>query len=180
MQLNNDRQIEQLLERFFEGETSNAEEQDLYRFFARKDLSESWKSYRPLFNYFETGITREENELKKRRPAHKIISIRYYLIAGLLIAASFLFILVLNNQSGMESDDFNPYAGSYQIRNKVRTAIPERMARQLCEERMANDKNRYFQNILEKQLEIEKEMEQREQKIDQIEKEYVNKFKQTE
>ena len=32
--------IENLLERFFEGETSNAEEQELYAFFARPDLPE--------------------------------------------------------------------------------------------------------------------------------------------
>ena len=41
--------IENLLERFFEGETSNAEERELYAFFARPDLPEHLKSYKPLF-----------------------------------------------------------------------------------------------------------------------------------
>ena len=36
--------IENLLERFFEGETTNAEEQELYAFFARPDLPEHLKN----------------------------------------------------------------------------------------------------------------------------------------
>ena len=59
--------IENLLERFFEGETSNAEEQELYAFFARPDLPEHLRGYKPVFGYFETGIAREVETGKPER-----------------------------------------------------------------------------------------------------------------
>ncbi|WP_080905141.1 hypothetical protein [Parabacteroides sp. Marseille-P3160] len=180
MQSNDCQQIEKLLERFFEGETSNAEEQELYKFFARKNLPEYWKPYRPLFDYFETGIACETTGMGKVKPVRKIFSAQYYLIAGLVIAASLLLILVLNNRGEMKSDDFNPYAGSYRVRNGVRTEIPEKIARQLYEERIANYNSRQLRDITEKRLGKEIEMEKLEQHINQIEKKYMDKLKQTE
>ena len=65
--------IENLLERFFEGETTNAEEQELYAFFARPDLPEHLKNYRPVFGYFETGIAGEMEERQKTSKAARSI-----------------------------------------------------------------------------------------------------------
>ena len=62
MQTEKQKHIEQLLERFFDGQTSNAEEQELYSFFNSSDVPEALKSYQPVFGYFETGIREELNE----------------------------------------------------------------------------------------------------------------------
>jgi hypothetical protein len=43
--------IEQLLERYFAGETSRAEEQQLRDFFQREEVPESLRPYQPLFRY---------------------------------------------------------------------------------------------------------------------------------
>jgi hypothetical protein len=43
--------IEQLLERYFAGETSLAEEQQLCAFFQRQEVPESLRPYQPLFRY---------------------------------------------------------------------------------------------------------------------------------
>lgn len=48
--------IDELLNRYFEGETSAGEEQELRRFFASADVPERLQAYRPLFAYFDEEI----------------------------------------------------------------------------------------------------------------------------
>ena len=49
--------VKRLMERFFDGATSNAEERELYAYFRRPDLPAEWLAYRDLFAYFEQGLT---------------------------------------------------------------------------------------------------------------------------
>jgi len=51
--------IRQLLDRYFEGQTSLEEETQLRRAFQRKDLPEDLKGYRPLFGYLEQNAAPE-------------------------------------------------------------------------------------------------------------------------
>ncbi|MCR9050229.1 MAG: hypothetical protein ACE362_05995 [Phaeodactylibacter xiamenensis] len=51
--------IRQLLDRYFEGQTSLEEEAQLRRAFQRKDLPEDLKGYRPLFGYLEQNAAPE-------------------------------------------------------------------------------------------------------------------------
>jgi uncharacterized membrane protein YvbJ len=109
--------IKELLERFFEGETSNEEEQILYRFFSLDDLPEEWVRYKPVLKYFESGFADEmsANEL----PTSKTMSSKRKLwITWSGIAASFLLLLSIYFLTANETLD--PYAGSYIIRNGVR------------------------------------------------------------
>ena len=48
--------IEDLLDRFFEGQTSNEEERVLYEFFARPDIPAHLERYREVFGYFESAL----------------------------------------------------------------------------------------------------------------------------
>lgn len=130
-------QIEELLERFFEGQTSNQEEQELYRFFARKELPGSFQPYRSLFGYFEKGIGKETNErvrasLSGSKKERKQIPIyRKWWRIGLAVAASVCLLFCFNRLNKADETDFNPYAGSYIIHNGVKTEIPEEVAREL-------------------------------------------------
>lgn len=47
--------IEQLVERYFDGETSIAEEQELNNYFASHDVAQHLEQYRPLFGYFSNA-----------------------------------------------------------------------------------------------------------------------------
>lgn len=47
------KEITQLLDRYFEGETTLQEEAQLRTFFNRKDVPESLRSYQPMFQFFE-------------------------------------------------------------------------------------------------------------------------------
>ncbi len=59
--------IEELLERYFEGETSAAEERQIRAFFASGEVPEHLAAYKPLFAYFDEEIGREA-ELQKGGP----------------------------------------------------------------------------------------------------------------
>ena len=51
--------IEQLLDRFFEGETTRSEEKILDEYFAGDNLAESLMQYKPMFNWYADGMTAE-------------------------------------------------------------------------------------------------------------------------
>lgn len=116
------KQIEDMLERFFEGQTSNEEERILYHFFARTDLPPHLVAYKELFGYFETGIAREFPETPELRiPVRASVfnkrKLGWALALG-AVAASFAFLLV-NTLLNRQEMPFNPYEGSYIVRNGV-------------------------------------------------------------
>ena len=180
--------IENLLERFFEGETSNAEERELYAFFARPDLPEHLKSYKPLFEYFETGIADEVKEdIPVPKPSLKVPFMKKWLWIGIAVAASLLLFLLLNKGDGGREEDFNPYAGSYIIRNGVKTEIPEEVARKLDrvireiekkqyeKERLALLSLRHYDKTMDNIQTKEDEVERFESDIERLERRYKDK-----
>lgn len=174
--------IEHFLDRFFDGETSNAEEQELYAFFARPDLPEHLKAYRPVFGYFETGIAREmEEEPEKKTLPRKVPFWKKGWWIGIAVAASLLLLLLLNKEEEVRNENFNPYAGSYVIRNGVKTEIPEEVARELDKvirnaekkqyekERMALRSLRRYETTIDHIRMKEKEAERFDSDIDTLE-----------
>lgn len=88
-------EINSLLEKYFAGETSLEEEQQLRLAFARKDLPEALKVYQPMFLYLnEAGQEKAPHSMRKtpfgpgRNP-----KIRLFLVSGL--AASVLLVVGL-------------------------------------------------------------------------------------
>lgn len=53
--------IDELLNRYFEGETSAEEERELRRFFASEDVPDHLSAYKPLFAYFEEEIEADKD-----------------------------------------------------------------------------------------------------------------------
>lgn len=121
--------IEILLERFFEGGTTNAEEQELYAFFSGTDLPGHLEAYRPVFGYFAAGIAREAEEQPLLETPRRPAPLKKWLWTGMAAAASLSLLLFLSKGGGGEA--FNPYDGSYVVRDGVRTEIPEAKAREL-------------------------------------------------
>ena len=48
--------IEEYINRFLEGETTNAEEQAIYRFFHTGDVPSHLMGYAPMFAWYEGGM----------------------------------------------------------------------------------------------------------------------------
>ncbi|MDF9830084.1 hypothetical protein [Parabacteroides sp. PF5-6] len=61
------RRIEDLLDKYFEGETSAAEEQELRQFFASDAVPEHLRIHQPLFAYFAEEIRKEEATTVRRQ-----------------------------------------------------------------------------------------------------------------
>ena len=119
------KQIEDLLNRFFEGETTNEEEQQLYRFFSRKDIPEHLARYKPVFSYFENDLEGELGQVPESaditgKDGQKPPRQRRWITLAISAAATLLILLVLSPLLLRNTDAFNPYEGSYIIRNGVR------------------------------------------------------------
>ena len=84
MELNN---IEQLLEKYFEGETSVAEEQQLKEYFNSEHVASHLEVHKPLFSYFSQS-KKDKMNFSSILPSKKRI---YTLWIG--VAASLLFIV---------------------------------------------------------------------------------------
>ena len=115
MEIDRNKQMEKLLARFFEGDTSNKEEQILYDFFTGDDVPTHLIRYKQIFSYFDKGVKEEYNESRTKTPVIRRMPKKKWLLwAG--IAASLLALLLLKPFD----KPFEPYEGSYIIRNGVR------------------------------------------------------------
>jgi hypothetical protein len=112
--------IEDMLNRFFEGQTSGEEEQTLYRFFRQDGLPAHLARYKPVFRYFETGLAEELPAASVAPP--RILPPRRAVLTVLAAAilAGCIFCLPCR-----KTEPFDPYEGSYIIRNGVRITDPE-------------------------------------------------------
>ncbi len=109
-------QIEKLLERFFEGETSNQEEQELYSFFSGSDIPDHLKSYIPVLEYLETGIKEEIQPVEKKIvKENKTVRLSWKIWIG--VAATLLLIVSIGIRFFPDNKPVDPYEGSYIIRN---------------------------------------------------------------
>ena len=85
--------ISQLIERFMEGQSTLAEEQELAQYFATHEVSEEWKPLQAMFAYFDAGMPIEEEATRIRVPLAKRLWWRAaaaILLVGCL-AAVFIF-----------------------------------------------------------------------------------------
>ncbi len=73
-----DNYIEKLLEKYFEANTSLAEEEELRSYFAQGNVATHLEQYAPLFNYYssakEERFTKQVPLTSKRRPIYGWIS----------------------------------------------------------------------------------------------------------
>ena len=81
--------IDELLNRYFEGETSSEEERELRAFFTSGNVPDRLAVYTPMFTYLE------EESRKERQPDEALIPIDEDIL--FMLAASFLLLLGLNH-----------------------------------------------------------------------------------
>ncbi|MFV5699847.1 hypothetical protein ACM55H_15915 [Flavobacterium sp. ZT3R17] len=105
MELN---KIEILLEKYFQGETSIAEENELRNYFSSPDVAQHLEQYKPMFGYFSLP---KEQMLKQETPLLSIPKFRdgdkKRYIAWLSIAASVVVLLGIGTYMFYNYDTVN-------------------------------------------------------------------------
>ena len=108
------RNTERLVRRFFDGETTLAEERRLYRLFSRKGLPQELEKYRPVFAAFGSM---QADEGRRAR----LVPVFRRAVCG--VAAAVLLLLGVWTYIDYREDKAlaRLYGGSYVIENGVRT-----------------------------------------------------------
>ena len=105
--------IEEYIHRFMEGETTNAEEQAIYRFFRTEEVPKHLKPYTEMFTWYEEGMPEEELSKPKTQPLWKRIPLEIWStgIAAMLVVGIGLGIVLSFGDN--QHEDWSCYEGSY-------------------------------------------------------------------
>jgi hypothetical protein len=100
--------IEILLEKYFQGETSIAEEQELKNYFSSLDVAQHLVQYKPIFGYF--SLAKEQQFAQEIPPQSKKRN-----VAWLSIAASVVVLLGIGTYAyySVDSANENKNLGTY-------------------------------------------------------------------
>ena len=112
--------IEQLVNKFLDGRTSNAEEQELYKWFSQTDVPREWAELKSMFIWYSKGMP--ENNLEANIPTSKYRPRIIRWAVGWSIAAAIAISLGIYLWSAPDSPQqtINIYEGSYIVRSGIR------------------------------------------------------------
>jgi len=85
----NEQTIHELLQRYFDGATSLAEERELQRYFSESDIPASLKAYQPMFTFF----AEERAVMPPARKPARIITLNRAIITGIAASIAILFLV---------------------------------------------------------------------------------------
>ena len=107
-----------MLQRFFDGETTCAEEKVLEQYFLNeKDIPEQYLPYRDMFGWFASGM---DEEKLPRSLAHKAPTPWRKITWGISIAAAVALMFILpRGREKTVADDISCYEGSFAMRDGV-------------------------------------------------------------
>lgn len=165
--------IEEYINRFLEGETSNAEEQALYRFFRTGDIPSHLKEYAPMFAWYEGGM---QGELKpviveKTKSQKKRFQIPVAAwsagIAAMVVVTLGLGILFYSERSGdVQIEEWDCYEGSYiEVGGKRITDIKQILPLILEEQAEAERKEKLAEQRIREMEKKEKQVKEKEMMV---------------
>lgn len=103
--------IQDLVEKFLDGRTTNIEERELYDWFRTHDVPEEWEHLKSMFAWYEAGMPEDslEQEIvqKPLGASSKIISLRHWLqvaggCAAIIAIVIFLFRALVDDDAALE------------------------------------------------------------------------------
>lgn len=121
--------INQLIERFMEGQSTLAEEQELAQYFATHEVSDEWKPLQDMFAYFDAGMPIEEPVAGVKVP---IVKHHWWWRAAaaatvLLVSATIVFFITGRQPSTQEMPQYasnTPKSKSSQNTDTTRVTPP--------------------------------------------------------
>lgn len=123
MQINNSN-IDEYLDRFFEGRTTCAEESEMMQYFRTSEVPERLEAYKPMFAWIESGMPESDKEVKPKRPTIIWKTLTWWLSAAAVVAILVSVAMTFEPQSGNQSISTLEalYRGSYVENNGVRNS----------------------------------------------------------
>lgn len=104
-----DKKIEQLIEKYFQGETSIAEENELKNYFSSSNVAQHLEYYKPIFGYFSLAKTEQFEKLiplkTKKHNKAKWLSIA----ASVLVMLGVGMFMYFNNEKPKTSEEYGSY-----------------------------------------------------------------------
>lgn len=97
--------IEALLDKYFEGETSIAEEKQLKAYFGSPGVAQHLEQYRPLFGYFEEQKqTQQFDKTIPLKPGKRKIYVAWLSVAASVVVMFGMFMFLNNNEPSQVHD----------------------------------------------------------------------------
>ena len=112
--------IESLVDRFLEGRTTNAEERELYEWFATADVPDEWSDLEAMFAWYAEGMPEQE---APAQPKPRMTLRRRWWVAIATAAAACVagvILLLPNETTAPATHTSNIYEGSYIVEAGVR------------------------------------------------------------
>ena len=116
--------MEELVGRFLDGTTTAEEEKQLYAFFRGNDIPEHLQPYREMFAWFGQGLEEEFATKKDPLPVLPVRAGHRFRIWGTIAAVAATVALILLVRPAAETAAFDPFEGSYIVRNGVKITDP--------------------------------------------------------
>lgn len=112
--------IESLVDRFLEGRTTNAEERELYEWFATADVPDKWSDLKAMFAWYAEGMPDTAAPAKPK--PRMTIRRRWSVAAATAVAACAAVVVVLLPHGNTEPQmrTYNIYEGSYIVEAGIR------------------------------------------------------------
>lgn len=108
--------IKQLVERFLEGRTTNAEEHELYEWFATADVPEEWRDLKSMFRWYAAGMPADSDDTLQ----HENHKIGKQWIGWVVGVAAMVAIAVLIFRDYDTKTEIDIYEGSFIVAEGVR------------------------------------------------------------
>jgi hypothetical protein len=123
--MDKNRHMEELVERFLDGRTTNAEERELYNFFAGGEVPAHLEPYRKMFVWYDGGLAGEEAVLPMAVPRPRRRFVKAAAAAATAMAAM-ISVVMLHEPAAAET-----YIERYMIRDGVVITDPEIVAAEM-------------------------------------------------
>lgn len=111
--MSKDRYIEALVEKFLDGRTTNAEEQELYAWFATADVPDEWTDLKAMFAWFSGGMPETTSLVESATQPKSRFSLS--LRRGVMAISTAVAVAVVAVLMWPSSHKVNIYEGSYII-----------------------------------------------------------------
>lgn len=96
------RTIEILLEKYFDAETSTAEERELKAYFSSQDVAPHLEQYRPMFGYFAQAKTQQFDKPIPLTPGKRRMSVAWMSVAASVVVMLGIFTVMNTQQPAQE------------------------------------------------------------------------------